>query len=429
MGVNNKQRRAAKQRKRGRQRGPKQSAGGRQDWFGGDPAGAAYAWVDLMVTTTVRRISRRKLDKAELEHQAEAMVRRAAPQPRLLVEEVLGDLLARLADGVVRGGWGPADLAELVRRNAEPRHLPVLAAVLHEEARRHRRYGPGWLAALEAVAPEARLRLDTNERLASGLAVAALLASAPLLDADAVTRTGGPGAGAPEHPKLAKVRGLLAKAESTDFEDEAEALTAKAQELISRYALKRLLSQSQAGHQGRGDEPEIRRIWLDAPYVMAKAALVDEVAGANRCRTAVTERLGFCVVIGARADLDAVELLVTSLLVQADTAMLRHGRRVDRRGASRTRSFRQSFLVAFAHRIGDRLRAATAAAAAAEDESRLLPVLRDHNERVDAAFDAMLPHVVQKTTSVSNGEGWEAGLAAADLALLDVNGRLPEAAG
>jgi hypothetical protein len=109
--------------------------------------------------------------------------------------------------------------------------------------------------------------------------------------------------------------------------------------------------------------------------------------------------------------------------------MLRHGRRVDRRGASRTRSFRQSFLVAFAHRIGDRLRTATATAAAAEGETRLLPVLRDHNERVDAAFDAMLPHVVQKTTSVSNGGGWEAGLAAADLALLDVRGQLPEAAG
>ena len=34
-----------------------------------------------------------------------------------------------------------------------------------------------------------------------------------------------------------------------------------------------------------------------------------------------------------------------------------------------------------------------------------------------------------ETTSISNGEGWAAGLAAADLALLDVNGKLNERAG
>lgn len=40
---------------------------------------------------------------------------------------------------------------------------------------------------------------------------------------------------------LARVRSLLAKAESTDFDDEADALSAEAQELMSRYALDRAL--------------------------------------------------------------------------------------------------------------------------------------------------------------------------------------------
>ena len=38
-------------------------------------------------------------------------------------------------------------------------------------------------------------------------------------------------------------------------------------------------------------------------------------------------------------------------------------------------------------------------------------------------------HTVGKSVSVSDGEGWMAGLVAADLALLDVNGKLDEAAG
>ena len=59
----------------------------------------------------------------------------------------------------------------------------------------------------------------------------------------------------------------------------------------------------------------------------------------------------------------------------------------------------------------------------------LLPVLRDHETRVEQAFDAMVPHTLGRSTSVSNGEGWAAGLAAADLALLDVNGKLPAQTG
>jgi hypothetical protein len=139
----------------------------------------------------------------------------------------------------------------------------------------------------------------------------------------------------------------------------------------------------------------------------------------------VTESLGFCLVVGDAADLDAVELLVTSLLVQANTALMRHGRSVDRRGATRTRSFRQSFLIAYASRIGDRLRAAASEAVRETgEEARLLPVLRDQETRVSEAMEAMLPHLSTRTTTVSNQEGWAAGQAAADLAMLDVHGRI-----
>jgi hypothetical protein len=79
--------------------------------------------------------------------------------------------------------------------------------------------------------------------------------------------------------------------------------------------------------------------------------------------------------------------------------------------------------MAYAAGIGQRLRAATEAVAA-DDTASFLPVLRDHESRVSDAFDAMVPHTAVRATSISNDEGWVAGLAAADLALLDVNGKL-----
>ena len=57
---------------------------------------------------------------------------------------------------------------------------------------------------------------------------------------------------------------MLAKAESTTFPDEAEALTAKAQELMDRHAIDRaMLAASSPGHTST---PEGRQVPVDAPY-------------------------------------------------------------------------------------------------------------------------------------------------------------------
>ncbi len=402
MGVNNKQRRAAKQRRRAQQRaagGPRPAS----NWPG-SAAGPridsedAYGLAELQVAATVRRLTLRQHDDSELLLQAESLLHRLAPIPQHVVALVLRDLLARVASTVTSGGWGPTDLRELVRRR-DPRLLAMLATVMRDET----------------------VRIETTGDLAAGLGLAALLARAPLLDADAVASRSATG-GTVEHPKLAQVRALLAKAESTEYDEEAEALIGKAQELIARYALDRLLDEASAGHE-RGPTAAVRRLWLDAPYVRAKAALVDEVARANRCRTALAEQHGFSLVVGSAADLGAVELLVTSLLVQANAAMQRHAHSRYGRGNSRTRSFRQSFLLAYAARIGERLQAETNAVAS-EASPRLLPVLHDHEAKISEAFEAMVPHTVGRASSINSGEGWAAGIAAAELAQLDINQKL-----
>ena len=421
MGVNNKQRRAAKQKKRARQ-SPRPGRPDASEGLGWD-AISAYGLVEMKVSAAVRRLGRRKLDAAGLAGSAERLAASTAPHPRHVLEAVVTDVLVGIVHGVAEGGWPPADQSELVRRNLGESHLPTLVAALHKEFREHSKRGREWLAAVDAVGTAHTLQLQSTPALASALGVAALLAHAPqLTDAVAVSL----GDAQSEHPKLAQVRALLAKAESTDFDEEAEALSAKAQELITRYALGRLMADGPVAADGNA--PRVRRLWLDAPYARAKAALVASVASANRCEAASADRLGFTVVVGAADDLDAVELLVTSLLVQADVAMLRHGRRYDETGVPRTRSFRQSFLTAYATRVGERLHTATAAAARAGGAD-LLPVLRTQEARVAEEFERLVPHTVGKSASVSNGEGWMAGLVAADLALLDVNGKLDEAAG
>ncbi|WP_299926084.1 DUF2786 domain-containing protein [uncultured Nocardioides sp.] len=414
MGANSRKRKAARQRTQERDESGEGPMRAGESW----DAARAYAVVEAHVHHALRLLTRKKLSDDEVARVAEHLVTRAAPHPRHVVEIVLHDLAQVVVGHVVDGGWSPSDLGELVARNLGPAHLTLLATALREHERSSAR-AQAWRDAVDAL-DEPSLALGPAEPVAALLGLVALLNIAPRLT-DAIADTAAQAG--PEHPKLARVRALLAKAESTEFDEEAEMLSAKAQELISRYALDRLLEDGPArGHS----DLQVRRLWLDRPYVRAKTLLVSAVASANRCRAAGADQLGFSVVIGSAADLDAVELLVTSLLVQADAAMLRHGRRTSASGTTRTKSFRQAFLTAYALRIADRLERANAEAARAAGAD-LLPVLRSQEAKVAEEFLRLVPHSVGRSTTVSNSEGWTAGLAAADLAQLGVNGRLDHA--
>ncbi len=220
---------------------------------------------------------------------------------------------------------------------------------------------------------------------------------------------------------LGKIRALLAKAESTEFPEEAEALSARAQELMAKHSIDHALLAAQSGNR---DKPAGRRLPVDNPYESPKATLLHAVAQANRCRSVWQKALGISTVIGFPSDLDAVELLFTSLLVQANTAMLREGTKRDAYGRSRTRAFRQSFLVAYALRIGERLSQATVhaeqEAVATSSGQDLLPVLNVRHRAVDDAVDEMFGDglVYDRAARVSDEEGWYSGLAAADMAAL-----------
>lgn len=292
----------------------------------------------------------------------------------------------------------------------------------------------------DAVALEAALRLEHVLRQLPPLqqlgARPGERVAAPA-DADRSTQASGSSASDPGRARpdvdakiLERVRRLLAKAESTTFEAEAETFTAGAQALMARHSIDHALLAATA--QGRGDagpggeRPEGRRLWVETPYAREKVLLLGSVADANRTRTVWAKEDGYITLLGFAHDLDAVETLYTSLLVQATRAMHAEGKRHDAWGGSRTRSFRASFLAAYAVRIGERLHEVTAAQTAeAAEEARaaggreLVPVLAERAAAVEAWTSELFPELRTVTMSVGRDrEGYDRGRRAADQAAL-----------
>jgi hypothetical protein len=125
---------------------------------------------------------------------------------------------------------------------------------------------------------------------------------------------------------------------------------------------------------------------------------------------------GFSTVVGFEADLDAVELLYTSLLVQGTSAMTRAEAAQRAGGRKRTKSFRQSFLTAYASRLGTRLAEATEHVVE-EAAGSLLPVLAARDVAVTDRAEQMFPRTTStRVRGVTDLAGWEHGTAAADRA-------------
>ncbi|MFI0784627.1 DUF2786 domain-containing protein [Streptomyces lydicus] len=373
--------------------------------------------------------------------------------------EAVSTALVAAAAAAVRqcwaGGWQPADLERIVRRDAPhpARTALVVDAIAAEAARpsgRRTAHGARWDAQLRRIGAEVwwesdRGYLDALARrrrtsrfetaydlLAALRTLARLPRISPLPDPPAAGTTSG---GTPRDQDrtaaasraLGRIRGLLAKAEATDYPEEAEALSAKAQELMARHSIDEALLDSAAGSADGAGGPSALRIGIEGPYEQAKALLLDAVAAANRCRAVWAADVGFSTLVGFPPDLEAAELLYTSLLLQATAAMNRAGDAHHARGRSRrTRDFRQTFLVGYADRIRDRLTAATEAATAAagaesaDTAADLLPVLAARELAVEETTGTLFPDTAPvRLRGVHDAAGWHQGRAAADRAQLD----------
>jgi hypothetical protein len=342
-------------------------------------------------------------------------------------------------DEVWERGWQPADLAHAVRRLTTPSSVPLVVALIGEHARRTgaiERAPEAWVDQLHdlgALAPgetpvvaawNRAQRRSPAEAWRIVLHLAGVLHTAARIEvllpppsrwgaARPAATDGATPAG--DDRVLRRIRGLLAKAESTEFTEEADALTAKAQELMTRHAVDVALLDADLPS---GGDVGTRRVHVTDPYVRAKMQLLATVAEANDVRLVWYQGLGIANLVGARGDLDAVELLFTSLLLQVAQALGSAERQGGGRSGSRT--FRRGFLLGYAQRIGERLQAARqrATADAASERGRdLLPVLRSRREAVDTAVAELFPRVRASRSRASvDAGGWYAGQTAAERA-------------
>ncbi|KES06418.1 hypothetical protein BU52_15240 [Streptomyces toyocaensis] len=325
-----------------------------------------------------------------------------------------------------RRGWQPADVVRVVRRELDDTHVRLVSALIRAQAPRDDTpRGSRWSAQLARLGGEGAGPAPRGDRFAYATAVLELyrlLLRLPALEPlDGTAGRPTPSDRRPESRMLGRIRALLAKAEATGFPEEAEALSAKAQELMARHSVDEALLAARAPS---AETPGACRIGVEPPYEQAKAVLLDAVAGANHCRAVWNEPLGFSTVVGFAPDLEAVELLYTSLLVQATTAMTSAEAAQRAGGRKRTKTFRQSFLAAYAHRVGTRL----AAAAETQVSDDLLPVLASRAMAVTDRTDRLFPETTTtRLRGVSDAAGWEEGARAADGAQVRARPHLPGA--
>lgn len=159
---------------------------------------------------------------------------------------------------------------------------------------------------------------------------------------------------------LDRVRKLLDKAASEGVTPaEAEALTGKAAEMMAKYGIDRARL---AASRPETDKPGSKAIFCDNPWGREKSALLGGLAKALRCQAIATTirrtQSPRVMVYGYASDLERLDILFTSLLLQMTHAVIAEAHP----GASR--AWRHAFLLGFAARVAGRVQAA-------EDRARI----------------------------------------------------------
>lgn len=399
MGKNNKARRAAKARQKVRQGTPR-SRGERDSYDEAGPTGespvdrVASTWYDALMA------------QEQAPQLVPGLVAVLAKLPEALVERHAEWLLGSLLGDVWRRGWQPGEVRRQVRIATRAQIVTLAELAMHAEhaGRTGKSIDPRWADQIAGLGERRRSvrgpwltewrerqelsRMECYDavlllcRVAGELGPIDVLIPYPGAPTSAVT-IGAPTREVGAHPMLERIRKLLAKAEATEFEEEATTFTAKAQQLMTRYAI----DEARVHQNDVADVPRMIRVPIDAPYADAKGVLLNVVASANRCRAIQLGGYQMSSVFGHAGDLGVVELMFTSLLVQAQKGLAEVGRS-QVGGRTRSASYRSSFLLAYASRIGERLNAATGAVLSEDANASALPVLRSREAAVEDLIES-----------------------------------------
>lgn len=335
-------------------------------------------------------------------------------------ETMVQRLVGAIVDAATRG-WGPRDLTHVLGKDVGGfafRAAPRVPANVAATALR-----ASWLRCPSSSL--SRLTLGRLHSLYESVVSLGRLNDAELL-ANAGGSKGGPAnANETQAQRKArlKVKALLRKAESTEFEEEADTLVAKAQQLRQRYRLTEAMEEEQS-------EVVARRVYITAPWVKHQFSLLGVVARANGCAALLLDGRGIAVVFGTAADTDHACDLFESLNRQCAWFMDRGPHYAAARRNRETSAYRRSFRLAYAARVSELLRAANAASQSAEPgagdaeetsaahsaydiTSRALPVLARRYTAAEECLSRTFPHVTAMSLSATSHGGMVDGVDAA----------------
>lgn len=225
-----------------------------------------------------------------------------------------------------------------------------------------------------------------------------------------------------ETSRLERIRKLLARAERAGTPEEAQACTDKAVELMARHGIDvALLAAADPGT----DEIGTTHVEIADPYSAGKARLLGWTATALRCRAVLHQlgggRVGGVTVFGFASDRERVEVLFTSLLLQATAQLVRE--RPPWPGES-VAAYRRSWLHGFAVQVHRRLvdaerraehQAGERSTATDEGPGAAL-VLADRRSRLERAYAEAFPALGRSRRATLSGSGFTAGAAAGERA-------------
>ncbi|BAU96559.1 hypothetical protein N24_2297 [Corynebacterium suranareeae] len=218
-----------------------------------------------------------------------------------------------------------------------------------------------------------------------------------------------------------RITALLKKAESTNFEEEAEALILKAETLRQQYRIESLLIDSY-NQDAKDSSTPIRatRVYLEAPWIRHQFKLLNCVARVHSCEGLLVTKSGICTIFGEPDDVAHVVDLFNSLNRQRAHFMKTSSGARQAQLNGETSSYRRSFMIAYAYQITQLLIIAKEEALsdladhAPLAHNAIVPVLEDRGIRAQVALKDTFPNIRNMTFRSTNSRGFTDGVIAAN---------------
>ena len=207
---------------------------------------------------------------------------------------------------------------------------------------------------------------------------------------------------------IRKVEGLLQKANSTTYVEEAKALQSKAQELMTKYQVE------ETDLFGKGKDGVIsnRKVSIEPPYFIDKSILLGSIARQNFCR--VLRGPDYVIVYGYESDIELTLVMYKNLVID----MFSKAALSMPKGGGKT-SWKKSFFGGYSSTISKRLKESKKLQIEQEsifNSNDNFALALNKKEHAILEFWESVDRIKTPTRFVKDRKGYESGVSNASLA-------------